>query len=72
MRGKTYTRAQKWRARARANRFCRIVGLTGNERQMHLYAENRVPCSCFICRDEKYRDTRHHISETIRREQTDI
>jgi hypothetical protein len=58
MRGKEFRRRQAARAKARAVRFLAMLGIPPSNKQIHLYAENRVPCSCYLCRDEKYRDTR--------------
>jgi hypothetical protein len=64
-RSRAYTRHQKFRAQARAKRFVDImrgdiIKYTEEDtiRQIHLYEKNRKPCSCGICRSEKYRDAR--------------
>jgi len=54
MRTRCYRRSQKRRAMRRARRFLQLVGDPPSARQVHMYAENRVPCSCHVCRDEKY------------------
>jgi len=57
-RNRSYTRQQNRRAQNRAKRFLRILDFEPTNKQIHLYAENRKPCSCGICRNEKWRDKR--------------
>jgi hypothetical protein len=57
-RSRAYTRSQKRRAENRAKKFLSLLGMEPTDRQIHLYAENRKPCSCGICRNEKWRDSR--------------
>lgn len=54
--GRAYTRFQKLRAIQRAKRYCKAWDLSLDKKTVHMFAENRSPCSCYICRPEKYRD----------------
>ena len=52
-RTRAYRRHQFRKAIKRAKRFLKMVGLVPTERQVHLYAECRKPCSCYICSGNK-------------------
>lgn len=58
-RDRAYRRHQYIRAKKRAIRFLHLAGLSATENQIHLYATDRKPCSCYWCSGEKYRDERH-------------
>jgi hypothetical protein len=70
MRTRQYRRHQKSRNRQRAIRLlnifdaCGFGGLAESPRMVHLYEKQRKPCSCYMCRGEKYRDTRHRVTQT--------
>lgn len=60
-RTRAYRRHQYWRAMARAKRFLKDVldypgstfKLAESDRHVHMYANNRKPCSCYICSGNK-------------------
>lgn len=62
-RSRAYTRHQWQRARGRAKRFLKILDMQSDglewkmaddERTITYYATDRKPCTCGICKDERY------------------
>ena len=77
-RSKSYRRRQEARARRRAIRFLKDICCETNisERNIHLYARNRKPCSCYICsgnKAEEHRWERRTTKQELRKDiQEDI
>lgn len=73
-RSRAYRRHQHWRAVARAKRFINDIVHWDYEdpeiydRSVHLYTTDRRPCSCWICRNEKYRDFNRHEDKILCRD----
>lgn len=53
-RSRAYRRSQMDRAKNRAIRFLHIVGETPTQQLVSLYAGQRKPCSCRMCRNARW------------------
>ncbi len=71
-RTRAYRRHQYNRAKKRAIRFLHLAGLTPSERQIHMYAECRKPCSCWMCSGNKREEHKWERRETKQQLRKDI
>lgn len=62
-RTRSFRRHQANRAKCRAKRFLKTIGYTPTKKQVNLYATDRKPCSCGICKNERYKETRQHTKK---------
>lgn len=77
----SYRRHQEKKAKNRARRFLKMCDrsldrdpkefqLSESNKHINLYARNRKPCSCYMCRNEKYRDNRQNSEQELNDEET--